>query len=156
MAGDINHLVLIGRLTRDCGQQDFTYTPGGTARANVSMAVNRTRKNGDQLVEETSFFDITIWGKTAENLHPYLTKGKQIGVTGYLKQDRWEKDGQKFSKVHVVAEDVQLLGSKNDGGTQGGSQNTGSSGTYQQNRGYAPRRQTGIQSEDSFPEDVPF
>lgn len=117
MAHDVNHVVIIGRLTRDVGN-DFAYLASGAACANVSMAVNRSRKQGDGWVEDVSYFDVTIWGKTAEALRPYLTKGKQIAVDGYLKQDRWEKDGNKFAKVRVVADNVQLLGGK-DGGKQG-------------------------------------
>ena len=118
MANDLNHVVLIGRITRDLGadERSFGYVGNGQARANVSIAVNRSHKSGEQYVEEANFFDVTIWGKTAENLKPYLTKGKQICVDGYLKQDRWEKDGQKFSKVSIVANNVQLLGGKSDGG----------------------------------------
>ena len=109
---DLNHVVLIGRLTQDLGsdERSFGYVGNGQARANVSIAVNRSKKNGDQWVEEVNYFNITIWGKTAENLKPYLTKGKQICVEGHLKQDRWEKDGQKQSRVTIVAEQVQLLG----------------------------------------------
>lgn len=110
---DINHVLVIGRLTKDFGAdpRTFFYTTGGTACAKVSIAVNRSVKQSDgQWTDEVSFFDVTIWGKTAENLKPYLIKGKQIAVDGYLKQDRWQKDGQNFSKVNVVANSVQLLG----------------------------------------------
>ena len=119
---DLNHVFLIGRLTRDLGsnEKDFGYVGNGQARANVSIAVNRSRKNGEQWIDEANFFDVTIWGKTAENLKPYLQKGKQIAVDGYLKQDRWEKDGQKQSRLNVVAESVQLLGG---GNKQNDSQN---------------------------------
>lgn len=113
---DANNFHLIGRLCRDVGsnERDFGYLPNGTAKANVSIAVNRSKKNGDNWVDETSFFDITVFGKQAENLKPYLKKGNQIYVEGYLKQDRWEKDGQKFSKVSMIAENIQLLGGKKD------------------------------------------
>lgn len=113
---DVNHVILIGRLTRDLGsdERSFGYAPNGQARANVSIAVNRSRKSGDQWVDEVNYFDVTIWGKTAENLKPFLTKGKQIAIDGYLKQDRWEKDGQKMSKITVVANNVQLLGGKGE------------------------------------------
>lgn len=113
---DINHVLVIGRLTRDFGAdpRTFFYTTGGTACAKVSIAVNRSVKQSDgQWTDEVSFFDVTIWGKTAENLKPYLVKGKQIAVDGYLKQDRWQKDGQNFSKVNIVANSVQLLGGGN-------------------------------------------
>ena len=100
---DLNHVVLIGRLTRDLGadERSFGYIGNGTARANVSIAVNRSKKTGDGYADEVNYFDVTIWGKTAENLKPYLTKGKQICVEGHLKQDRWEKDGQKQSRMIV-------------------------------------------------------
>lgn len=137
---DINRVNIIGRLTRDIGEKDFAYLSSGTARLNVSIAVNRSRKSNGEWIDETSFFDVTIWGKTAENLKPYLTKGKQIGIDGYLKQDRWEKDGQKFSRVVIVAENVALLGGKSDGG------NSGAPAT--QNAG-------GYENGD-FPEDMPF
>ena len=160
---DINSVNIIGRLTKDIGndERSFGYIANGTARANVSIAVNRSRKNGEQWVEEVNYFDVTIWGKTAENLKPYLLKGKQIAVDGYLKQDRWEKDGQKFSKVSIVANNVQLLGGKSESGSQ------------QTSSGYAPRyrqnsegpQQNEISSydgqgfggnEENFPEDIPF
>lgn len=106
---DLNHVVVIGRLTKSLDDSNFGYLQSGTARANISLAVNRSRKDGDQWVDDVSFLDVTIWGKTAENLKPYLQKGKQFAIDGYLKQDRWEKDGQKFSKVYIVANSVQLI-----------------------------------------------
>lgn len=148
MAQDINHVVLIGRLTRDLGsdEKNFGYVGNGTARANVSIAVNRSRKQADgSWGDEVSYFDITIWGKTAENLKPYLTKGKQICVEGHLKQDRWEKDGQKFSKVSIIADNVQLLGGKSDGGQSSGAPTfkPAENNTYSGDAG-------------DFPEDIPF
>lgn len=157
---DLNHVVLIGRLTRDLGadERSFGYVGNGQARANVSIAVNRSRKNGEQWVDEVNYFDITIWGKTAENLKPYLTKGKMIAVDGYLKQDRWEKDGQKMSKVSIVANSVQLLGGRGDSSTS----NNGSS-TFQQTTAPSNNYQNNNYSQDSygdtgsdFPEDIPF
>ena len=107
---DLNHIVLIGRLTKDCGadKRSFSYVGNGTAKAVVSLAVNRSVKKGEKWEDEVSYFDVTIWGKLAENLKPRLTKGKQISVMGSLKQDRWEKDGQKQSKVYVNAEQVEI------------------------------------------------
>lgn len=153
---DTNIVVVVGRLTRDLGEKDFAYTPAGTARANISIAVNRSKKQGEQWVDEASFFDITLWGKTAENLRQYLTKGKQVAVKGYLRQDRWEKDGQKFSKVGIVAEDIQLLGGKSDGGN-GYAQQGGNYAPPQQQT-YTPNAQTQgfAASADDFPEDIPF
>ena len=119
---DTNLIVLIGRLTKDCGadERSFSYVGNGTAKAVISLAVNRSVKKGDKWEDEVSFIDVTIWGKAAENLKANLVKGKQICVCGYLKQDRWEKDGQKQSRLNVVAESVQLLGG---GNKQNDSQN---------------------------------
>ncbi|MCR4735075.1 MAG: single-stranded DNA-binding protein [Treponema sp.] len=160
---DLNHVVLIGRLTQDLGsdERSFGYVGNGQARANVSIAVNRSKKNGDQWIEEVNYFNVTIWGKTAENLKPYLTKGKQICVEGHLKQDRWEKDGQKQSRVTIVADQVQLLGGRGDGSTQ----NAGGAPKFQsmnqqpvQNNGYSNNYQMDPYGDtgSDFPEDVPF
>ena len=103
---DIHRVIEIGRLTRDA---EVTYTPGGMAIAKFTIAVNRRVKSGDGWADEANYFDVQVFGKSAESLKPYLTKGKMVGIDGYLKQDRWEKDGQKFSKVTINANDIQLL-----------------------------------------------
>lgn len=103
---DINKTVLVGRLTKDI---EIKYTNSGAAIGNLSIAVNRSQKQDNQWVDEASFFYVKIYGKMAESLRPYLTKGKQIAVEGFLKQERWQKDGQNFSRVIVGAENVQLL-----------------------------------------------
>ena len=161
---DLNHVTLIGRLTQDLGsdERSFGYVGNGQARANVSIAVNRSKKSGDQWIEEVNYFNITIWGKTAENLKPYLTKGKQICVEGHLKQDRWEKDGQKQSRVTIVADQVQLLGGRGDNsqgsGSAGGAprlqtaSNAGQDGGFQGGYSSEPYGDTG----SDFPEDIPF
>lgn len=139
---DLNHWIGIGRLTRDLGanEKDFGYVGNGQARANISIAVNHSKKQGEEWVTEADFFDVTIWGKQAESLKPYLKKGTQICVDGHLKQDKWQKDGQNFSKVSIVADNVQLLG----GGKKDGSTTSSS-----------PKQQ-GFDPADGFPEDVPF
>ena len=130
---DTNSIILIGRITKDCGadERSFSYVGNGIAKAVVSLAVNRSVKKNDKWEDEVSYFDVTIWGKVAESLKDKLVKGKQIAVTGYLKQDRWEKDGKKQSKINIIAESVQLVGG-------GKSENT-SAGTTEE-----------------FPEDCPF
>lgn len=107
---DINSVVLVGRITKDVGsdERSFSYVGNGTAKAVVNIAVNRGVKKGDKWEDEASFFDVVIWGKIAENLKPRLTKGTQIAVSGYLKQDRWEKDGQKQSRVQIIADMVEI------------------------------------------------
>ena len=148
---DTNKVFLIGRLTRDLGadERSFGYTAGGTARANISIAVNRAKKDGDNWVDEVHYFDVTIWGKPAENLKPYLLKGKQVHVEGHLQQDRWEKDGQKYSRVSIVADYVQLLGNKSESGAQDGGA-APQSAPADNGGGYEP------QSAQDFPEDIPF
>lgn len=112
---DINNLVIVGRLTRDCGSdpngRDFSYTQGGMCIARVSIAVNRSQKQNGQWVDVANFFDVTIFGKTAENLKPYLVKGRQIVVCGHLTQERWtDQNGQNKSKISIIADNVQLAG----------------------------------------------
>ena len=137
---DLNHVIEIGRLTRDISERDFGYTTGGTARLNLSIAVNRSEKRGGEWADKVSFFDVTVWGKTAENIKPYLHKGKQIAIDGYLDQQRWEKDGVKYGKVVIIADNVQLLG-----GNESAPQTQQPAGDYQS-----------AGSGDDFPEDIPF
>jgi single-strand DNA-binding protein len=106
---DINQVVICGRLTRD---SELKFTTGGTAVARASVAVNRYA--GQNKENEVSFFDVTIWGKQAEGLNQYLTKGKQVVISGELRQERWEKEGQKNSRVEIVARSIQLVGSKDE------------------------------------------
>lgn len=108
---DLNHVVLIGRLTRDA---EIRYTQGGMAITGFSIAVNRRIKKGDQWQDEANFFDCTLFGKSAESMTKYLTKGQQIAVDGELKQDRWEKNGEKHTRIQIVCNSVQLLGGKRD------------------------------------------
>ena len=168
MSSDLNSVILIGRLTRDA---ELSYLPSGSAVAKMSIAVNRSRREGEQWVNEVNYFDVSLFGKQAESLKQYLLKGKQIAVQGSLRQDRWEKDGQKFSKVNIVANSVELLGGRSEGGSfGGGSAPAGqSSGGYQmrpnygQSTGPAQGSYDGPDAGDSFggdgidfPEDIPF
>ena len=141
---DLNHVIEIGRLTRDISERGFGYTTAGKARLNLSIAVNRSEKRGGEWADKVSFFDVTVWGKTAENIRPYLHKGKQIAVDGYLDQQRWEKDGVKYSKVVIIADSVQLLGG-NENGQQSATHAQQPAGEYQS-----------AGSGDDFPEDIPF
>ena len=141
---DVNKVILIGRTTHEIDERSFGYTTGGTARLNISIAVNRREKRNGEWADRVSYFDVTIWGKTAENIKPYLHKGKQIAVDGYLDQQRWEKDGVKYSKVVIIADSVQLLGG-NENGQQSAPQAQQPAGDYQP-----------AGSGDDFPEDIPF
>lgn len=138
---DLNNYSVIGRMTRDLDERAFAYTPNGKARLNISIAVNDGY--GDN--QYTSYFDVVVWGKTAENIKPYLGKGKQLCINGRLRQDRWESNGQKNSRVVIVAETVQLLGGRDNG--------AGAGGNYQQP---AQQQVPAYNDGGDFPEDIPF
>lgn len=108
MAANINRVLIAGTLTRDPQTRALS---GDKCVANFGIAINRRYKGKDgELKEETTFVDVEAWGKTAELVGQYLTKGKQCFIEGALKLDNWEdKDGQKRSKLKVVAENVQFL-----------------------------------------------
>jgi single-strand DNA-binding protein len=114
-----NRVVLLGNLTRD---PQLRYIPSGTAVADVGLAVNDRRKNASgEWVEDTTFVDITLWGRTAEVAGEYLSKGSPVLIEGRLKFDTWEtNDGQKRSKLRVVGERMQMLGAVTGAGGGGG------------------------------------
>jgi len=112
-----NRVVLLGNLTRDV---ELRYIPSGTAVTDIGLAVNDRVKRNDQWVDEATFVDITLWGRTAEVASEYLSKGSPVLIEGRLKFESWEtQDGQKRSKLKVVGERMQLLGSKGGGGGGG-------------------------------------
>jgi single-strand DNA-binding protein len=118
VASSFNRVILVGNLCRD---PELKYLPSGTAAADVSLAVNDRVKKGDQYVDETTFVDITLFGRTAEVANEFLSKGSSALFEGRLKYEQWEKDGQKRSKLKVIGERLQLLGAKdrtNDEGYQ--------------------------------------
>jgi len=149
MAGSINHVVLVGNLTRNA---ELKYTNSGMAISTFSIAVNQRRKKDDQWVDEAHFFDIEYFGKAAEAVNQYLVKGKQVGVEGSLRQDRWEKDGQARSKVKITASNLMLLGGRPAGqapgaspAPAGGTEPTGGTGPVE-----------GGPPADTFEDDIPF
>ena len=105
---DVNHVVLVGRLTRDA---ELKAMADGKTVVNFSIAVNRRKRQEDTWVDEVNFFDIVVWGKQAESLHQHLVKSKTVCVDGELRQDRWQHGGQNHSRVEIVANYIQLLGS---------------------------------------------
>lgn len=113
-----NRVILLGNITRDI---ELKYIQSGTAVTELGLAVNDRRKTstGDW-VDETTFVDVTLWGRTAEVASEYLSKGSPVLIEGRLKLDTWETDGQKRSKLRVVGEKMQMLGGKGGGGGGGG------------------------------------
>ncbi|NUQ63390.1 MAG: single-stranded DNA-binding protein [Pirellulales bacterium] len=122
-----NRVVLLGNLTRD---PELRYIPSGTAVTEIGLAVNDRRKNASgEWIDETTFVDITLWGRTAEVASEYLTKGAPVLIEGRLKLDTWEtNDGQKRSKLRVVGERMQMLG-RAGGGEGGGGGGAAGGGT---------------------------
>jgi single-strand DNA-binding protein len=115
-----NKVILVGNLTRD---PELRYTPKGTAIAKIGVAVNRVWTNeAGEKKEEVTFVDVDVFGRTAENVGQYMRKGRPILIEGRLRLDQWDdkQTGQKKSKLGVVAENVQFLGSGN-GGAEGGA-----------------------------------
>src|SRR5688572_3177571 len=114
-----NKVILIGNLTRD---PELRYTPKGTAIAKIGVAVNRvwTSEAGEKK-EEVTFIDVDVFGRTAENVGQYMRKGRPILIEGRLRLDQWDdkQTGQKRSRLGVVAETVQFLGSAQGGGGDG-------------------------------------
>jgi single-strand DNA-binding protein len=147
-----NRVILVGNLTRDV---ELKYTQGGTAVTEIGLAVNDRRKSqSGEWVEETTFVDVTIWGRTAEVAGEYLSKGSSVLVEGRLKLDQWETDGQKRSKLRVVCERMQMLGGRGGGGGRpagGGGRPAFDESEYSQPA--APERSATPNSEEP---DIPF
>lgn len=135
MAASYNKVILVGNLTRD---PQIRYTPKGTAVAELGLAVSRTwfDQGTNQKKEETTFVDVTLWGRQAEIAGEYLSKGRPVLIEGRLNLDTWDdkESGQKRSKLKVVCEQMQLLGSREGAGGGGGGGGGGGP------RGGAPAR----------------
>jgi single-strand DNA-binding protein len=149
MAASFNRVILVGNLTRD---PELRYTPSGTAVTDIGLAVNDRRKNqAGEWVEETTFVDVTLWGRTAEVASEYLSKGSSALIEGRLKLDTWETDGQKRSKLKVIGEKLQLLGSRGGGaGNAGGSAGASRRGAAAEQE-FEPSRSYPETTEDDIP-----
>jgi single-strand DNA-binding protein len=153
---NLNRVLLIGNLTRD---PDLRYTPKGTAVTEIGLAVNRIYSGEDgERKEETTFVDVTLWARLAEIAGQYLKKGRPVFIEGRLQLDTWDdkQTGQKRSKLRVVAENIQLLGTRQEG------EPPASAPTHS-----APRRSSGTSAPparseprdpdlDAEPDDIPF
>jgi single-strand DNA-binding protein len=110
-----NEVLLMGNLTRD---PELKFTTNGTGLCKFGLAVNRKYKAGDEWKEDVCFVDITVWGKQGENCAEYLSKGRPVFLQGRLQLNQWETDdGQKRSKLEVVANTVQFLGERQGQGS---------------------------------------
>lgn len=115
-----NRVILVGNLTRD---PELRYIPSGTAVSDIGLAVNDRVKKGSEWVDETTFVDVTLWARTAEVANEYLSKGSSVLIEGRLKLESWENnEGQKRSKLKVIADRMQMLGGRGGGSGGGGGQ----------------------------------
>ncbi len=155
-----NKVILVGNLTRD---PEVRYTTGGTAVCDISLAVNAhwTDKRTNERKEEVTFIDVTLWGRTAEIAGEYLAKGRPVLVEGRLQLDRWDdkETGQKRSKLKVVADTLELLGSRQEsGGSTGGGGAVasggvvGNAGNTAPRSGASPKPATAQKNNDSYAE----
>lgn len=153
----LNKVMIIGNLTRD---PELRVTPKGTAVCQFSLACNRKFKGDDGSErEEVTYVDLEAWGKAGENIAKYTTKGRPLFVEGRLRLDQWEDKTtkEKRSRMKVVVENFQFLGSKPDdaGGHQGGA--AGGARSYAPRTGSAPRpAATAPAPQENLDEDVPF
>jgi single-strand DNA-binding protein len=141
----MNNVSLVGRLTRDA---ELKYTTTGNGICEFALAVNERKKQGDDWVDVANYFDVTLFGRRGEALNQYLLKGKQVGISGRLQQQRWEnKEGQKRSRVVVIANEIDLLGGRDDGrsNTLGGER-----------QAKAAQRSDSADDQDEFPDGIPF
>ena len=152
---NFNKVYLMGNLTRD---PELRATPSGTAVCQFGLAVNRVYNNSNgERQEETTFVDVEAWGRQAETVSKYVSKGHPLFVEGRLKLDSWEnKEGEKRSKMKVVLENMQLISQKGEGG--GGNFNPSQSVPQQRSDSgaAAPAPPAASQKSEDIEEDIPF
>ena len=138
---DLTYCFVEGRLTSGIGEKDFGYISTGTAKLTIHLACNKSTKKGEEWVDDPSFFDVTIWGKPAENIKPKIEKGASVRVAGRLQQDRWEdQNGNKKSKIYIVADSVKIYPKEQK--VEGGK--------------FKPTGNETPQNEEGFKEDIPW
>lgn len=150
---DLNQFLIIGRLVRDV---EIKSTPGGVTVAKITIANNQKIKKNGQWVDVASYFDIVLFGQSANNLAQYLTRGKQIAVSGALRQDRWtDNAGNNRTKISLIASQLQLLG-----GTQNQNQNQNRNGysqaAYQQPQQQQPAALNSLQNAGLVDDEPPL
>ena len=138
---NFNKVILLGNLTRDV---EMRYTQGGTAIGKTGMAINRKFNKEGETKEQTCFVDLTVWGRQAEVLSQYTSKGSQLFIEGRLEFSSWEdkNGGGKRSKLEVVVENFQFVGARG-AGQSGGEQSAGGQSAGGQSAGGAPPQQSG-------------
>jgi single-strand DNA-binding protein len=151
---NLNRVLLIGNLTRD---PEVRYTPKGTPVTEIGLAVNRIYSGEDgEKKEETTFVDVTLWARQAEIAGQYLKKGRPVFIEGRLQLDSWDdkQTGQKRSRLRVVAENLQLLGSRQE--SEGSSSTSAPRRSPSASAPPPPRPQPRDPDLDAEPDDIPF
>ena len=143
----VNKVILLGNLGRD---PELKGSKGSVC--NFSLAVGERKKEGDSWVDHTEWMRVVCFGKTAENVVEYLSKGSKAYVEGRLQTREWEKDGVRRQTTEVVAHRVVFLDSKRDGGGSGGSGGSGGGGRRRQD----PPPPTRHPDQDFYDDDLPF
>lgn len=152
MAGFINSVVIVGNLTRD---PELRATPSGTSVCSLRVAVNDQVKDPGtgEWVEKPNFFTVDVFGRQADSCAQYLTRGRQVAVSGRLRWRQWEtQDGQKREAVSIAADRVQFIGPR-DGGGGGGHQGGGQQGGHQGGQGGGQRQGPAFNDEGLSPAD---
>lgn len=159
MARSFNQVVLMGNLTRD---PELRQTPNGQNVCSFSLALNRSYKGADgNWQEATDYIDVVAWGPLGERVAQYLSKGRPCLVNGRLQSRSWEQEGQKRSKVEVVAQDVTFLGGPGGGNDNGGYQSSNNNGGSSSSKPTPTKKQDDVVIEDIGDEpinldDIPF
>jgi single-strand DNA-binding protein len=124
---EYNKVILIGRLTKD---PELRYTPSGTAVSQLRLAVNHTYRTKEEKKEEVLYIDVNVFGRSAETIKQYLSKGREILVEGRLQQDDWtdKNTGQKRTAYRVVADRFNFIGSGRGAGAGAGGGGGGGGG----------------------------
>ncbi len=148
MARSVNQVILMGNLTRD---PELRQIPSGQSVCSFSLALNRSYKDqGGQWQEATDYIDVTAWGPLGERVSQYLTKGRRVLVQGRLQSRSWEQEGQKRSKVEVLASDVTFL----DGRGENGEGDSGSGGSEKREAPATPSPSAKKKQDDVVIEDI--
>ena len=145
---NINRVILTGNLTAD---PELSTLPSGTSVCKLRLAVNRRYKDNStgEWTERPNYFDIKVWGAQGENCANYLSKGRPVAIDGRLEWSEWESEGGKRSKVEVVADTVQFLGSRDGGGESGG-------GGFRQTAELKPEPVEAFTGAGAGDDDIPF
>lgn len=157
MARSVNQVILLGNLTRD---PELRQTPNGQSVVSFSLALNRAYKDqSGEWQEATDYIDVVAWGPLAERVSQYLTKGRRCLVQGRIQSRSWEQDGQKRSKVEVLANDVTFLDGRGEGGEGAGAGASAGATSSSSTSNSSKKKDTVIEDIGDEPinlDDIPF